>query len=46
MPLNLFKGIFDIIFNSIDKQAIHERLKKGGKFSDLKDEYNFAPLIH
>jgi len=25
-----------------DKRAIHEHLKKGGKFSDLKDDYNFV----
>jgi hypothetical protein len=32
----IFKKILE------DKLAIHEHLKKGGKFSDLKDDYNFA----
>lgn len=28
-----------------DKKAIREHIKKGGKISDLKDQYNFAKPI-
>ena len=29
-----------------DKNVIHEHLKKGGKISDLKEQFNFVKPIH